>query len=862
MTDDRWLRVKRLFELAVEQPPAERSAFVLAAVDGDDTLRGEVRALLDADAATAEISHRWPAASQSLLDELRLGLPPDPDETAFVVGEHVGPYRILALIGRGGMGHVFRAHDSKLHRDVALKVLPRAYEVDPDRMARFQREAQALAALNHPHVAAIYGIEESHGRQALVLELVDGVTLAARIGQGPLPVREALTLARHIAEALHAAHEKGIVHRDLKPANIKVTAAGVVKVLDFGLAKAAGESAAAATRVSNSPALPGDTRTGVIVGTASYMSPEQARGQEVDPRTDIWAFGCVLFEMLAGRRAFEADGAPDSLAQLEDAAPEWGRLPAHTPARARQLLRRCLERDPGKRPQTIAEARAVIDGLLSRRAGLGAAGVAVAAVVVAGAVSYGAITRVPPAAAIPPPVVLAVLPFANQSGDAEQDYLSVGLTDEIASELARLQPDRLRVIPRATTTRYHQSRGGPSHIRADLGANYFIEGTTARTGERIEIGVRLVRGSDLIEVWSQHYARPKEEIPIVEADVARSIAREVSLILRPEQRARLDRRAAIDPDAYEKYLRGRFFLEKRTEQGLKRAVEEFRAATERYPEYAAAHAGIAGAYILLSYYAHLPPDQAYAGARAASATAVKLDDQLAEAHVMLGGVYNEYDLQWRTAETEYREALRLDPNYSTAHQWYANLLIGLGRRDEAQSHILRARELDPLSLIIQVNVANIFLLSRDYDRARQECRKAIEMDENFVTARWILGRAEQLLGRYDAAVAEFEHGLQLEPENTVLRAALARAHAAAGATARARQMMAGLERTSTRRYVSALDLASVHASLNQHDQAFSLLERAVRERANRIVFLNVDPAYEILRGDPRFDRLLRTVNLK
>jgi TolB-like protein/Tfp pilus assembly protein PilF len=591
------------------------------------------------------------------------------------------------------------------------------------------------------------------------------------------------------------------------------------------------------------------------------MSPEQARGHEVDPRTDIWAFGCVLFEMLAGRRAFEADDASGSMAKVLDDEPDWTQLPTHTPARVRQLLRRCLEKDPRQRLQTIAEARAAIDGLLARRVGLGAAVTVALLAGIAVAVSYSLFTRAPAVVTSPPPVVLAVLPFANQSGDPDQDYLSAGLTDEIASELARLQPDRLRVIPRTTTMSYQQSRRGPSRIGSDLGATYFIEGTTARTGERIEIGVRLVRSTDLTPVWSQHYERNKEEIPIVEADVARSIASEVSLILRPEQRARLDRRAAIDPDAYEKYLRGRFFLEKRTEQGLRRAVEEFQAATERYPEYAAAYAGIAGANILLSYYAYLPPHEAYARARAASATAVKLDDQLAEAHVMLAGVHNAYDLQWSTAETEYREALRLDPNYSTAHQWYANLLIGLGRRDEAQAHILRARELDPLSLIIQVNVANIFLLSRDYDRARLECLKAIEMDENFVTARWILGRAEQLAGRYDTAVAELEHGLRLEPDNTVLRAALARAHAAAGATARARQMMGELERTTTRRYVSPLDLASVHGALNQLDQAFSLLDRAIQERTNRIGFLNVDPAYDTLRGDSRFGRLLRTVNL-
>jgi serine/threonine-protein kinase len=858
MTDDRWLRVKRLFEVAVEQPPSERSAFVRAAVNGDDTLRQEVQALLDADAATAEISKGWATASQSLIAELRLGLSRDPDEAAFAVEDHVGPYRILGLLGRGGMGHVFRAHDSKLQRDVALKVLPRAYEVDPDRLARFQREAQALAALNHPNIAAIYGIEESHGRQALVLELVDGVTLAARIGKGALPIGEALTLARHIAQALEAAHAKGIVHRDLKPANIKVTLEGVVKVLDFGLAKAAGDSAAAAA--ADSPTLPGDTRAGVIVGTAAYMSPEQARGHDVDPRSDIWSFGCVLFEMLAGRQAFESDGASGSIAKVRGDEPDWTRLPARTPARVRRLLRRCLEKDPGKRPQTIAEARAVLDGLTARRIGLGAAAAAAVLAGIAIAVSYGTLTR-PAVVPNPQPIVLAVLPFANQSGDAEQDYLSVGLTDEIASELARLQPDRLRVIPRATTTRYQQSRRDLAQIGSDLRASYFIEGTTARSGDRIQIGVRLKRGSDLTEVWSQHYERNKDEIPIVEADVARSIAREVSLILRPEQRARLDRRAAIDPDAYEKYLRGRFFLEKRSAQGLKRAVAEFQAATERYPEYAAAYAGIAGAYILLSYYSYMPPDEAYAGARAASAMAVKLDDQLAEAHVMLGGVYNEYDLQWRTAETEYREALRLDPNYSTAHQWYANLLIGLGRRDEAQSHILRARDLDPLSIIIQVNVANIFLLSRDYERARQECLRAIEMDENFGTARWILGRAEQMLGRYDAAVVEFERGLKLEPDNTVLQAALARTHAAAGAATRARQILADLERTSTRRYVSPLDLASVLAALKQHDQAVARLERAVQQRANRIIFLNVDPAYDALRGDPRFGRLLRSVNL-
>jgi serine/threonine-protein kinase len=858
MTDDRWLRVKRLFEVAVQQPPSERSAFVLAAVASDDALRCEVDALLEADCAAAELSHQWPMASQSLLAELQLGRSPEPPDATLAAGDEVGPYRILDLLGSGGMGQVFRAHDPKLNRDVAIKVLPRAHELDPDRLARFRREAQALAALNHPHIAAIYGLEASGDRQALVLELVEGVTLATRVRQGPVPVVEALTLARQIADALQAAHEKGIVHRDLKPANIKVTPAGVVKVLDFGLAKTSG--APAPTSVTDQATSPGDTRVGIIVGTAAYMSPEQARGDEVDPRTDIWAFGCVLFEMLAGRRAFECDTASGSIRTVLDGEPDWAAVPTRTPASVRRLLRRCLEKDPRHRPQTIAEVRALLGERHARRGGWGAAA-AVAVLGGAGVLFYTTIGTAPGAVASPPPVVLAVLPFANHSGDSEQDYLSLGLTDAIASELARLQPDRLRVIPRTTTTRYQQSRRSTSRIGADLGATYVIEGTTARAGERVEIGVRLLRGGDLTEVWAHRYQRSTQEIAIVEVDVARSIAREVSLRLSPDQRARLDQRATIDPDAYEKYLRGRFFLEKRTEQGLTRAIEEFEAAIERYPQYAAAYAGIAGAYILLSYYAHLPPDQAYPRAQAASATAVKLDDQLAEAHVMLAGVHDSYGQQWRTAEAEYREALRLDPNHSIAHQWYANLLIGLGRRDEAQSHILRARELDPLSLIIQVNVANIFLFSREYDRARQECRKAIEMDEHFAAARWILGRASELSGDYGTAIGELEHGLKLEPENTVVRAALARAHAAAGATATAEQMLGELERTNLHRHVSPLDLASLHAAVQQHDRAFAFLEQAVREGASRMLFLNVDPAYDSLRADPRFARILQAVNL-
>jgi hypothetical protein len=369
MTDARWQQVKALFQATIERPPLERAAFLAAAVGADEELRREIESLLESDGSDVEFTDRLPVRDASPLPSSDPGLVPPDDGTrtgTFFDGGKVGPYRVIGLLGTGGMGEVFRARDSKLNRDVALKVLPRAVEFDPDRLARFSREAQVLASLNHPHIAAIYGLEESNGRQALVLELVEGVTLANRIAQGPLALADALKIARQIAEALQAAHEKGIIHRDLKPANIKVTPAGVVKVLDFGLAKTAvGELVPSAA--SPLTTVAGETHVGVILGTAAYMSPEQARGQAVDSRTDIWALGCVLFEMITGQRAFAGDAASDSIAKILEGEPNWSRLPKNTPAKVRQLLRQCLQKDPFRRPQSIAAPRAVIEQLLAPR---------------------------------------------------------------------------------------------------------------------------------------------------------------------------------------------------------------------------------------------------------------------------------------------------------------------------------------------------------------------------------------------------------------------------------------------------------------------------------------------------------------
>lgn len=471
--------------------------------------------------------------------------------------------------------------------------------------------------------------------------------------------------------------------------------------------------------------------------------------------------------------------------------------------------------------------------------------------------------RQPEAArAAPTSIMLAVLPFANESGDSGQDYLSDGLTDELITELGRLHPGRLGVIARTSAVQYQRTRGDASGIAKDLGVDYFIEGSVLRAGSSLRIGVRLARARDQTQVWSDRYETNGDDLSMLQADVARAIAEEVAVALTPEQRARLDTRSMINPEAYEHYLKGRYFWNKRTEEGLTRAATEFEAAALKHPGYAAAQAGIADSYLLLAYYAYLPPDAAFARARAAATRALQLDRGLAEAHVSLAGIYDDFDHRWEQAEAEYREALRLNANYPTAHQWYANHLIAQGRREEAQMRIVRARQLDPLSLIIQVNVANIYLLSREYDRVVEECGKALEMEPGFVTARWVLGRAYESKGRYPEAIGEFQRALRAEPESSMLRAALARSYALAGARAQAESLLRDLQAAARQRYVSALDLALVHAALGRRDDAFASLDRAVRERANLLIYAKVDPAYDSLRDDPRFPQFLRAIGLE
>jgi serine/threonine protein kinase/TolB-like protein/Tfp pilus assembly protein PilF len=928
MADDRWLRVKRLFEAAVEQPPPERSAFVSAAAADDDTLRREVEELLEADGASVPLLDHWRAASESLFAELRVEpAPPGAGSMGEVSIEprhpsHVGPYRLLSVLGSGGMGVVYLAEQEQpLRRRVALKLVRPGLDT-ASVLRRFDAERQALALMTHPSITRVLdaGADEA-GRPYFVMELVEGGSITRYCDEHRLTTAARLALFADVCAAVQHAHQKGIIHRDLKPSNILVIEEDgrpVPKIIDFGVAKALEHRLTEATLF---------TELGVIVGTPEYMSPEQAdsRARDIDTRTDVYALGVVLYELLVGAQPFDAaalrDAGFDEMRRIiRDVDPPTpssrltalgaaaGRDVAHRrrtdTAALRRLLHgeldwvclKALEKDRTRRYGSASELASDLGRfarnepvtarppavhyrlrkyLRRRRVGVAAS----IAIVLALASGFGASALFPSratdargsgqdthagtrAGSPAERIKLVVLPFANQSEDSAQDYLSDGLTDELITELSRLHPERLGVIPRTTAVRYHRTLKDVSQLGRELGVDYFIEGSALRAGSRVRVAVRLVDARDQTQVWAERYERELDDLLIVQAEVARSVAAKVTVALTPEQQARLDARAPIDPDAYEHYLKGRYYLDKRTELGLKRAVNEFEAAERKQPRYAAALAGIASSYILLTYYGYLPPDQAAPRARAASLKALELDDRLPEAHISLAGIYDGYDHRWADAEEAYRAALRLNPDHPIAHQWYANLLIARDRREEAQAHILRARELDPLSLIIQANVANIFLLSRQYDRAIVECRKALDMEEDFVVARWVLGRAMELQGQYPTAAAEFERALQREPDNTLLRAALARTYAVSGARAKAHQHLQVLEETTQRRYVSPLDLVLVHAALGQANDAFASLERAVRDRANLLKFLKVDPAYDSLRGDPRFRRTLGMIGLE
>jgi serine/threonine-protein kinase len=777
-----------------------------------------------------------------------LGAPTVPEAApqtpgVLAVPDRLGPYEIVAPLGAGGMGEVYRARDSRLEREVAVKVLPQRFSDDPRRLARFEREAKAVAALSHPNILAIHDYGRHGALTYAVMELLEGETLGSRLARGPLPWRQAVEVGAAVADGLAAAHERGIVHRDIKPDNLFLTAEGRVKVLDFGLARF---TPLPQRHAPTAPYLPAETEPGTVLGTVGYMAPEQVRGQPADARSDLFSLGCVLYEMVSARPPFARETAAETqTAILREEPPDLAACGAAAPLELERLIRHCLEKSVEQRPQT---ARA-----------LAAALHAVASGADSGLASPAPASRVPGRrrGAIDS---LAILPLVNASQDPNLEYLSDGITESLISIMSRLP--RLRVMARSTVFRYKGREADAQSIGRSLNVRAVFTGRLLMRGSRLFITAELVDVADGAQLWGEQYSHEVSEILAVEEAIAAEIAGALRLQLSRAQKKRLRQRPTENIQAYRLYLQGRYQWNKRSAAGIRQAIAYFEQAIDQDLAYAQAYAGLADCYALLPNYASEAPKEFFPRAEAAARRALELDETLAEAHASLGMAQYSFNWRWADAEREFQRAIELNPNYATAHHWYAYLLMLLGRFEQALAELARARELDPLSLIINATDGYILFFARRPDEAIERCERAVALEENFSPAQYFLALACQQKGWHDRAIAALQKSLLISGVTVGCdAAALAHAYAVAGRTAEAETILAELRQRSQRRYVPAFYVALIAVGLGDTATALDWLEKAYQERDFYLIYLKVDPRLDPLRGEARFTDLLRRIGL-
>ena len=756
------------------------------------------------------------------------------------VGNKLGPYEILSPLGAGGMGEVYRARDTKLDRDVALKVLPEHLARDPAALSRFEREAKAIAALSHPNILSIFDFGEQGGVAYAVTELLEGETLRARLSSGALPSRKAVELGVAMTQGLAAAHEKGIVHRDLKPENVFLTRDGRVKLLDFGLARVLPSTLSGSSR-SGAQTDAGATEPGAILGTAGYMSPEQVRGEAVDHRSDIFSFGAVFYEMLTGRRAFRRESPVETMmAILQEEPPQLREGSRTLPAEIVEIVTHCLEKKPDERFQSARDlAFALRFGEREDRSGV-------------------ARSRPPEESG----ASIAVLPFRNLSADRDAEYFSDGMTEEILNALAQIPT--LRVASRTSSFAF---KGKDTDVRAigrELGVRSVLEGSVRQAGQRLRVTVQLIDIGNGYQLWSQRYDREMQDVFAVQDEIARAIAETLKVRLLGSGSQPLVAPATKDVEAYDLYLKGRYFWSRRQTRA---AIEQFEAAVARDPDYAAVYTGLADSYAVWGFYGGIPPWEAFARARAAAERAQELAPNAPGVHLSLGIIEHYYGWDTAREERELRLAIAENPRSQEGYFWLTLCLATTGRFEEALATAQRGVEVEPHSANARAVLAWAYLGSHRFEESLPTLHEAVALDPEAAFPAWSLGYAQLYTGRLDEAIASLEQAVKATRREHVFEIALyGAALAAAGRRADAEALLAELRERGTKTYVPPFDVAVLLMALGEKAEALSALERAYDER-NALLWFRIHlPVCDALREEPRWkaivDRLARTAPVR
>lgn len=730
-------------------------------------------------------------------------------------------YEILEKLGKGGMGEVYRAYDKEVKEDVALKLIRSEISSDKKTIERFNRELKLARKIIHKNVGRMYELMEYEGNRFITMEYVEGQNLKGFIRQsGQLAIGTALKFAKQVCNGLSEAHRLGVVHRDLKPSNIMIDQDGNARIMDFGLARLLNEE--------------GITRRGTMIGTPHYMSPEQVEGDDIDQRTDIYSLGVIFYEMVTGRVPFEGETAFTIGMKHKGEMPRNPKeFNAQIPEELSRVVLKCMEKDKKKRYQNTEELLSKLKKMKSDTT---------------------------EASVVPEwKNSIAVLPFKNMSADPEQEYFCEGIAEELINSLIQIAD--LRVVARTSAFSFKGKDVDIREIGKKLNVDKVLEGSVRKAGNRLRITAQLVNVADGYHLWSERYDREMEDIFAIQDEVTLALVETLKVKLLGREKAKLKKRHTDDQEAYNLYLKGRYFLNDRTSEGIIKRIEYFNQAIELDPAYALAYVGLADSYILLGEWEFSPPKEIYPKAKTAVLKALEIDDRLSEAHCALAMIKRDYDWDWVGAEKEFKKALELNTNYPTAHQWYAEYLTFMGKHDEAIEEIGIAQELDPLSLIITAAGGVVFFCAREYDQGIEQCKKVLDLDSSYYPAHLFLALNYMQKGIYEEAIIEINKAIGHGGRGN-LKAYIACSYALAGERTEAQKVFKDLRRISRQEFVSQYFYAIYYFVIGENDQGFKHLDEAIEKHHYLMIFIKVDPFLDGIRNDPRYKALLKKMNFE